>query len=234
MSKIRHQAERGINPGFSLLELLIVLAIVALVAALSAPGLMSAVRTSRLRGAGSDFAGLLQQARMRAIQDDRFYSVYPYNNNGLPEEFVDIYPQAINGASGSNGQTLDPKDPVISLSAEVSPQPWGAAPNTPNLLAQMLGANPSNLAPVGNYALAPPAPPTAAPPATGPPTFGPEGQPCTPFALTLGTVCNSQGGPVGYWVFFQDNVSQNWEAVTVTPAGRIQKWYYTGAAWAKL
>ena len=37
-------------------------------------------------------------------------------------------------------------------------------------------------------------------------------------------------------VFFQNNVTQNWGAVTVTPAGRIQRWLYSGgpaAVWVR-
>jgi prepilin-type N-terminal cleavage/methylation domain-containing protein len=216
------RSENRIIAGFSLLELLIVVAILTLLAGLTVPNLMRAVHTSRLRGAGTDLAGLLQQARMRAIQDDRFYSVYPNTNNNVLEEFVDIYPQAVNGASGSNGATVDPRDPVITVSSEIVQQPQNAAPSTANLSQQVLGSNPSGLVPVDGSA------------AGTPVTFGPQGLPCTPVPVSGGTVCNSQGGPVFYWVFFQDNVSQNWEAVTVTPAGHIQKWYYTGTVWGKV
>jgi type II secretory pathway pseudopilin PulG len=208
--------------GFSLLELMVVVTIVITVAALSLPSLMGAVHRSRLRSGGTDFSGLLQQARMRAIQDDRFYSVWPYAGSGVPQEFVDIYPQGTNGFSGANGQVLDPQDPVITLSAEVIQQPQAGAPGTANLSQQLLGANPNNLTPKDG---------------TDPAsrvTFGPQGLPCLSKGVTGGTVCNSQGGAVAYWVFFQNSFTQDWEAVTVTPAGRIQKWYYDGTAWQKL
>jgi prepilin-type N-terminal cleavage/methylation domain-containing protein len=215
--------------GFSLLELLIVVAIVALVAAIAVPNLVSAARRERLRGASNDFAGLLQQARMRAIQDDRFYSVYCTRDVGCqnvspnsPIEFVDIYPQNVNGASGSGGAAVDPRDPVVSLSPEVTQQPLASAPNTANLLGQFLGANPSNLAPLDGGAAATPV------------TFGPEGVPCAPVAVTGGTVCNTRGGPVAYWAFFQHTITQDWGAVTVTPAGRLQRWTYANGVWYKL
>jgi Tfp pilus assembly protein FimT len=224
MSRSTHKVtDRKSGAGFSLLELLAVVAIVITVAALSLPSLMGAVHRSRLRSGGTDFSGLLQQARMRAIQDDRFYSVWPYAGNGVPQEFVDIYPQGTNGASGyGNGTQMDPQDPVITLSAEVIQQPQAAAPSTANLSQQLLGANPNNLTPKDG---------------TDPAsrvTFGPQGLPCLSKGVTGGTVCNSQGGAVAYWVFFQNSFTQDWAAVTVTPAGRIQKWYYDGTVWQKL
>jgi prepilin-type N-terminal cleavage/methylation domain-containing protein len=212
----------GKSPGFSLLELLGVIVITGIVSAIAIPNLLRVAHRVRLQGAGTDLAAILQQARMRAIQDDRFYSVYPNTANSLPVEFVDIYPQNINGASGSGGTTVDPQDPQVTLAAEVTEQPQSAAPNTPNLLLQFLGSNPAALTPVDGSS-----------PAT-PVTFGPQGLPCLPTAVSGGTVCNSRGGPVAYWVFFQNNVTQDWEAVSVTPAGRFQKWTYSGNAWERL
>jgi prepilin-type N-terminal cleavage/methylation domain-containing protein len=209
-------------PGFSVIELLVVVAILALLAAISLPFLMNAVRTARLRGTGTDFSGILQLARMRAVQDDRFYSVYPIASNGLQQEFVDIYPQQVNGASGSSGKTVDPKDPVVLIPTEVVEQPANAAPNKGKLKQLIFGTStPPQVLDGSN--------------ANSPVTFGPQGLPCVPTTYpTGGTVCNSQGGLVAYWVFFQDNVTQSWEAVTVTPAGRIQKWTHVNNTWVKL
>ena len=133
--------------GFSLIELLVVVTILAVLAAISVPLLLNAVHTVRLRGAGTDFSGILQQARMRAVQDDRFYSVYGISNNGLQQEFVDIYPQQVNGASGSGGQNLDPKDPVVSVNSEIVEQPASAAPNRGNLRQQLFGGGLDGMAP---------------------------------------------------------------------------------------
>ena len=137
----------GVSRGFSLLELLIVVAILMILAGLCVPSLMGVVHRSKLRSAGTDFSGLLQQARMRAVQDDRFYSAWPFVAGNVSEEFVDIYPQGVNGASGNGNGTPDPKDPVIAVSTEIIQQPQGAAPSTANLSQQLLGTNPSGLTP---------------------------------------------------------------------------------------
>jgi prepilin-type N-terminal cleavage/methylation domain-containing protein len=212
----------GKSSGFSLLELLAVVVILGIVTAIAVPNLLRVAHRVRLQAAGTDFASILQQARMRAIQDDRFYSVYVNTANTQPVEFVDIYPQNTNGASGSGGATVDPQDPVVTLAAEITEQPQSAAPNTANLLQQFLGSNPSSLTPADGSS------------AASPVTFGPQGLPCLPVAVSGGTVCNSRGGPVAYWVFFQNSITQDWEAVSVTPAGRLQKWSYSSGTWQRI
>ena len=62
--------------GFTLLELLVVVAVGLVVAGMAVPNFMSAVRSARLKGVVSDFSGLLQSARIKAVDDDRYYSVY--------------------------------------------------------------------------------------------------------------------------------------------------------------
>ncbi len=214
-------ATRASSAGFSMVELVVVASIILLLVSLGVPNLIQAVHTARLKGAGSDLSGLLQVARIRAVRDDRYYSVYliTNNNNGLQQMFVDIYPQNVNGASGSGGTALNFPDPSISIPAEVSRQPAASAPNVANLAQQLLPTNPNNLVPSDASA------------ATTPFTFGPEGLPCKPTVIAGGTVCNSRGGAVAYWTFLQNNVTQAWEALTITPAGRIQQWYYSNGAW---
>lgn len=202
-----------------MIELLVVVSIVLLVVSLSVPALIQGVHTARLKGAGSDLSGLLQVARIRAVRDDRYYSVYLLNNNGLQQMFVDIYPQNVNGASGSGGTALNFPDPSISLTTEITRQPQSAAPNIANLAQQLLPTNPNNLVPADASV------------ALTPFTFGPEGLPCKPVVVPGGTVCNSHGGAVAYWTFLQNNITQAWEALTVTPAGRIQQWYYSNGIW---
>jgi len=200
------------------LELLVGAAITMILAGILIPNFNTAMHTSRLRGAATDFASLIQVERIRAVDDDRYYSAYILGNN--PQEgFVDIYPQNANGASGGGGNVVDPKDPVIQINSEISQQPVNSAPKTANLQLQFLPAN-SPIVPLDGSS------------AASPVTFGPRGLPCKPLA----GVCDSLGGPQAYWIFFQDNVTQNWGAVTVTPAGRIQRWIYSGGgagAWFK-
>lgn len=213
---------RRTSRGFSLLELMIVVAIMLVVAAYAIPQWMTARRMASLRASETSYAGLLQQARSRAVNDDRYYSVYIKTATGTTPQmaYVDIYPQNVNGTSGNgpsgNYVSGPPADPMVTLSTEAVPQPVGSAPNTANLYASFCG-NCAN-AIIQNT----------------PPTWGPDGLPCATTTSSGGTglVCNSAGGPVAYVAFFQSSTNNEWDAVTVSPAGRIKTWYYTGAVWA--
>jgi prepilin-type N-terminal cleavage/methylation domain-containing protein len=216
MRENRHSKERG----FTLIELVVVMGVILVVAGMAVPNFLNAMRSAHLKGTVSDFAGLVQSARLKAVDDDRYYSIYVLGG-ASPQAFVDIYPQQANGASGSNGTTIDPKDPLIGLSGEVVQKPKGAAPNTAGLQALFLPANATVVLGDGSTA-------------ASAITFGPRGLPCSASALTCKT--HIPAGDIAYWTFFQDTVSTNWGAVTVTPAGRVQRWLFTGGAtgtWAK-
>lgn len=217
----RFNDQRDHQPGFTVLELLVAMVIILIVATTAVPQFLSMMHAAKLRGAVSDYASMVQVQRLRAVDDDRFYSTYVLAANGVNEAFVDIYPQQNNGASGTNGQAYTCGaagcDPMVVLSREVALQPALNAPNIANLQAQVLPAN----SPVAMQDGGAQATPT---------TFGPRGLPCAPFAVVGGNVCDSLGGPTAYWVFFQDIDTQNWGAVTVTPAGRVRRWIYTAGA----
>src|SRR4029077_6589962 len=89
--------------GFSLLELMIVLAIIMVVMGFAIPLWLTGTRTAKLRGAESDYASLLQMARMRAATDDGYYSVYIQQPAGAAAQlaYLDIYPQNANGTWGT-------------------------------------------------------------------------------------------------------------------------------------
>jgi Tfp pilus assembly protein FimT len=208
--------------GFSLVELSIVVIITLLVCAWAIPSALTSIRMAHLRGAASDYAGLLEQARIYSIRDNRYYSTYilaPAGNNLVAQAYVDMLPKVLTGASGNGGTSVAVGDPTITIESDVVLESVGAAPNTSNLESQLLPAT-TPVTPTDGSVTAP--------------TFGPRGLPCTPISMTGGSVCDSSGGPTAYWTFLKNSKSSSWQAVTITPAGRIQKWYYTGSAWNKL
>jgi len=210
---------RNRSAGFTVLEIVVGLAILFVLSAIAVPQFLAMMHASKLRGAVSDFASLVQVQRIRAVDDDRYYSSYvlPAGANTPQEAYVDIFPQNNNGTSGTNGTTISPNDPLVVVSSEVVRQPAGNAPATAALQAQVLPANSPVAMQDGGAA-------------GTPVTFGPRGLPCTPTAVVGGTVCDTLGGPTAYWMFFQDNATQNWGAITVTPAGRIRRWVFDPAA----
>jgi prepilin-type N-terminal cleavage/methylation domain-containing protein len=220
--------------GFSLLELMAVVAIILIVSAIAVPNVTRAIRTARVRGAAVEYANLLQSTRTRAITDDHFYAVYiqPPAGGTAPIAYADIYPFALNGVSGLGPPPTGrynagpPSDPMTTISLEVLPQPAASAPNVAGLKAAFCPTCATAL--VFNFD--PGAQLNTAP------IWGPDGMPCK-SGLSLdgtGTVCNSSGGPVAYVTYFQSTVSQEWSAVTVSPAGRVKAWHFeaNGAGWA--
>ena len=202
----------GIAAGYSMMELLIVVVILLIVAGFAVPSTLNFIHAARLRGAGGDYSSLLQAARIRAIQDDRFYSTYIIA--GPPRQaYVDI--------KGNGGTGVDSGDPLIAIPSEVTPVAAAGAPDTANLKGQFL--------PTGSTL------PVKDGSTSGTPViYSPRGLPCTTQSATGGTVCDSAGGATAFWVFFKDTSSGAWEAVTISPAGRIQKWQHGGSAWSKL
>ncbi len=201
---------------------MVVVIIIIIVASVAVPMITSAVRTAHLRGAASDLASIYEQARILAIRDNRYYSTYILAASGSqPQQaYVDILPKSLTGASGNGGASVANGDPVVALPADVTQQAASSAPNTSDLQNQLLPST-TSVTPVDTSV-------TAA-------IFGPRGLPCTPVTVT-GTikVCNSSGGPTAYWTFLQSSTTGAWQAVTITPAGRIRKWFYNGSAWSKL
>lgn len=162
--------DRKHEVGFSLIELLTVCAVMIVVAAVAVPNMINAMHLSKLRAAGSDFSNLAQVARIRAEQDDRFYSVRILA--GPPQDgYVDIYPQSNTGASGNGGTSIVAGDPLNPIAAEVTPQAAANAPNTANLKSQFLPTG-STLTPNDGSTSA------------GAITFGPRGLPCSSLTAT--------------------------------------------------
>ena len=213
--------------GFSLVELLVVVIITLIIASFAIPGMISSLRQSRLRGAASDYAVLLEQARIYAIRDNRYYSTYILAGSGNTptQAYVDMCPQKVGQASGNGGTSIVAAsstcsgDPSVMSPAEVVLQASSSAPNTSNLQTQLLPST-TTVTPTDASVTAP--------------IFSPRGLPCTPVTLTSLSICDSSGGPTAYWTFFKDIRSGSWQAVTITPAGRIKKWFYTGSTWSKM
>src|SRR5258708_35427439 len=66
----RNYLRGGRTGGFSLIELLIVVFVVMVVAAIAIPNVLLTVSNLRLRASAGDLAGLMQQARIMAAQNN--------------------------------------------------------------------------------------------------------------------------------------------------------------------
>jgi len=204
--------KRKFKAGFTLIELMMVVLVAIVIAGVSVPKFLGFIYSARLHGAGSDFAGLLQQARIRAVQDDTYYSTYIITSGTVRKAYVDL---KRNGGTG-----VDTLDPMITVNQEVTPVAASSAPDTSNLSGQFLPVGSTLTVNDGNAS-------------TTPIIFSPRGLPCASLSVTGGTICNSAGGATAFWVFFQDSHTKAYQAVSISPAGRIQNWTLQGTTWVK-
>ena len=199
--------------GFSMLELVIVIGIMMIVAGIAVEFVQRAAQTMRLEESAINYSNLLQQARLRAVHDDKYYTVLTVTNpvNGNMA-FVDIAGTGI----------YVPGEPMMVFPVGVAPQSFGSGPALAGLEAAFLPNNPGAVQTVNTTALGP--------------SLGSRGLPCTPTGGPLGTCpyLSAGGIPTSYITFLQNTQSGNWEAVTLTPAGRIRQWRYDGSNWSSL
>jgi type II secretory pathway pseudopilin PulG len=202
-----HEKQR--ERGFSLLELCLVLAILMIVAAMLFINSVTAIRNIRLHQSAVSYANLLQRARILAVQNDTYYMVRSDPTTNPPMAFVDL---AQTGTYSPTG----PADPMMTFLLNITPEAFSTGPGLADLKSKFL-----------------PTAGAATVDTTDPgPTFGPRGLPCKPSAPSGGT-CPSMT-PTSYITFLQNTQSAKWEAVTVTPAGRIGIWAYDGTTWSQL
>jgi prepilin-type N-terminal cleavage/methylation domain-containing protein len=180
--------------GFSLMELMIVLAVVLILAAMATPRLMSTVNDISLRYAASDFGGLVQSARIQAVRRNTSYTILQGNlPSGTPAFYLDL-PKA---GVYTNGDPMLPISPAIT----VFPGIGSGAPNEGTFIAGLnFTVNPGGAAP----------------------SFNARGLPCiavgnacpqTPgqgFVLFMSKAATMGGVP--------------WAAVVINPSGHIQLW----------
>lgn len=100
---------RGHQSGHSLVELMVAVILVMILAALAIPNAATTIANIKLRGTVSDFAGLVQKARIAAVQKNTTYMVLFSSTTGNAA-YVDL-----NG----NG-SLDAGEPSIQLGGNVN------------------------------------------------------------------------------------------------------------------
>jgi prepilin-type N-terminal cleavage/methylation domain-containing protein len=118
---LKTQQRAKVQRGFSLIELLVVVAIVMLIAAFAVPNIMQAVYTARLRSTAGELAGLLQQARITATKTNQIYDIKYITTNGVSDAYLDLN---LNGA-------LDAGEPVVFFNSGVTPASTRHSRRTP-------------------------------------------------------------------------------------------------------
>jgi prepilin-type N-terminal cleavage/methylation domain-containing protein len=195
---LNYRTRRSSGQGFSLIELMIVVTVVLILAALAVPRLVNTVNDISLRYAASDFSGLVQSARIQAVRKNTPYTILQGNlPSGAPAYYLDL-PKA---GVYTNG------DPMLPISPNVTVWP-GIGSGAPNEGAFIAGLN------------------FTVNPGGSPPSFNARGLPCVAVGnacpQTPGqgfVVFMSKPATMG-------NVP--WAAVVINPSGHIQLWTSDG------
>lgn len=186
--------------GFSLVELMTVVAIILIVAAIAMPAIQRINVTYQMNAAGHSAAGLLQQARLQAVKSNQ-PAYAQYTTTTTPNMvFVNGDPTVTTYAIGN---------PDVILSSRISFQTAGMPDHSQ--LKAYLGVTPV----------------TAGSPSLQTGTaigFNARGLPCLEGATPA--VCQQQdaGGATPVFIWFISDGNGAWGAITVTAAGRIKSW----------
>jgi prepilin-type N-terminal cleavage/methylation domain-containing protein len=190
--------------GFSLTEMVIVLAVMLFLAAIAVPNFMRISYDVRLSSAANNLSTLMQQARILAARTNAVYRIVIPNTGGTACIDVNADSACTSGASG---------DILINFSSTITPAT--AAPDGS-------GGTPSAYSLVGdtgttNYDNAT----TLA--------YSARGLPCAYVSSTCSTP--SAGYFVYYLKDSRPNGSIGWAAVVVTRTGRTKAVTWNGASW---
>jgi prepilin-type N-terminal cleavage/methylation domain-containing protein len=201
-TKTKQFCSGSTEAGFSLIEMMIVVAIFLLVAAIGIPILSSTLNRLKLRGAAQQLSELYQEARMRAVQDDTYYEVLLSPDS--KQAYVDL--------SGNGTASVL----TLQLPATVSFNNAGAPAG---LDQQALGFAPLTTETSSMFDQDGVSRPGLA--------WSSRGFPCQRGSAT--SVCQTGKGWLQY--LQRDGNPASYAAVSVSPAGRVRVWSYDGGVW---
>ncbi len=192
--------------GLSMVELLVVLAIVVCVTVFSLPTMTHMLATAKLRGGMSDLSAFFQAARTEAVKRNTVKFVQFQITSGRAMAYVD-------DATTSTGLTTTTPQVWLPIQfSKVNGEPSGAGAPPALDTTTMWGANSSGSAM------------TTDPDQT---YFSQTGVPCS---YSSG-VCNTGVGYLYYFTYSGALGDPTYAALGISPAGRIKTWYWNGSSW---
>lgn len=203
--KSHHGASRptGMN-GVSMVELVIVLAVILIAGALVVPNLMQTWSDLELRSAAAEVSDLMQETRILAAKKNAIYPLRFRVNNGMQQAFIDLN---LDG-------TLDAGDPYIDLPRSITAAA-GAPTGSPQPTPYVLAGDTTSGTPYSN---------------TNTLAFSSRGLPCNYDTTTTPPTCTTPSAT--YFVYyFQDSRPSGWSAVVITKAGRSKVVTWSGSSW---
>jgi type II secretory pathway pseudopilin PulG len=196
--------EASVSPqGFSLVELVVVVAAIIIVAALVVPAIMQAVYGARLRATANDLAGIMQNARILAAKNNQTYDIKYTTISGDTVAYIDV---AQNGAYTTG-------DPVVVFNRGVTPASGAPSGSGGQPSAYTLATDTTSGTPYDNTTTL---------------AFNQRGLPCKYDSSTTPATCLTPAST--YFVYYL-NGAPGWSAVLVTKAGRTRVLVWNGGAW---
>jgi len=199
----RGKRDSVLSGGFSLLELIIVIGISIIIAAIAIPSFLTAYSNLQLRSAASALSGFMQRARIQAAKQNATYTIGYRSITNVNEAYIDL---------NNNGQ-WDVGEPQLTFSSTVSPAAGapsgvGGTPTAYVLVGDTAGTTYDNATTLG---------------------YSPRGLPCAYISGVCGTP--AAGYFVYYLTSKRSGGSTGWAAVVVTRAGRSKVVTWSGTAW---
>jgi type IV pilus assembly protein PilA len=115
----------GSERGFSLIELLVVMGIIMVIAAIAFPKIQGMTEGLKLRAAVTNINGLVQQTRIQSVRDNKSYTLSTLA--ATPGNGITLYID-----TNGNG-ALDPNEPSIQLPTNVTVSLAGPGVLPPNV-----------------------------------------------------------------------------------------------------
>jgi type II secretory pathway pseudopilin PulG len=206
----RNYRRRDPTGGFSLIELLIVMFVVMVIAAIAIPNVLLAVSNIRLRASAGDLAGLMQQARIMAAKNNTPYVVLYGTLNGAQIAYIRD-PRSAAGLG--NFVTGEPMMEFSGTTVPASGAPSGSGGQpTAYVLAGDTGTGSYDNTFTLGY--------------TG------RGLPCSYDTTTSPATCSTPAAK--YFVYYLTDTrvgGAGWAAVVMTKGGRAKIVTWNGGAW---
>lgn len=203
---LQRSAKLRSQSGFTLTELLVVVVIGMITAAMAMPLFSTAVGQYRLRTSAVDLDGLLQRARTRAVRDNRTYTMQTAQLVQGALTYTQVYLDLNGNAS------LDVGEPSIQLQRGVSLMTAGI----PAIPAASLGFT--------------------AQAATAQVNFNARGTPCAFVngSCTSWDSAGNAPNAVGFVFYLRAPLGSgnSWSAVSIGPSGRFRAWSYNNGTWS--
>ena len=126
---MKTNVQNRFQAGFSLLELMIVVAVGLVVTAIGMPRMTTAIANMKLRASMTSVSSLLQNCRMVAVQQNKTKVALTFNRTAAPYSLV----YYVKDAGGST--TLATHDPQVEMEAPIDPYTTPSGTNAPSAIS---------------------------------------------------------------------------------------------------